>query len=87
MSDADAETAKAWAKRMQDMRQGCQAAIDMLASDNMLVAEYSTEQATDILWTMLSVKNWEQLTQDCGWKQQKYIETLKLMARQLLVTS
>ncbi len=85
MSDTDQEAKKAWAKRMQDMREGCRAAIDMLADENRLNSQHSRKQATDILWTMLSVKNWEQLTQDCGWTQQQYIDTLQLLARQILV--
>ena len=41
--------------------------------------------ATDILWTLLSVRNWEQLTQDCGWSQQQYIVHLQTVAETVLV--
>ncbi len=85
MSDTDEAAEKAWAQRMQDVREGCEAAIDALDQDKMLVPDYSPEQATDILWTMLSVRNWEQLTIDCGWPQARYIETLKSLARRLFV--
>lgn len=85
MSDTDEEAKDAWAKRMQDMREGCQAAVELLASDKMLVRDHSIEQATDILWTLLSVRNWQQLTQECGWSQTRYIATMKIMARQMLV--
>lgn len=87
MGDTDEEAKKAWGKRMQDMREGCEAAVDLLASDNRLAGEHSREQATDILWTLLSVRNWEQLTIECNWSQNQYIETMKVMARQLLVTN
>lgn len=85
MSDTDHEAKKAWAKRMQDMREGCEAAVDMLADDDKLNSKHSRKQATDILWTMLSIRNWQQLTQECGWTQQDYIETLQRLARQMLV--
>ena len=85
MSDDDEEAASAWDKRMQDMREGCEAAILALNNDGKLSRAYLPEQASDILWTMLSVRNWEQLTIECGWSQEKYIKTLKSMARQMFV--
>lgn len=85
MRDTDEAAAKAWDERMQDMRQGCEAAISALNSDNMLAPDHSPNQATDILWTMLSVRNWEQLTIECGWPQERYIETLKSLARRIFV--
>ena len=85
MKDTDEAAAKAWHERMQDMREGCAAAIGALNDDNRLLPAHSPDQATDILWTMLSVRNWEQLTIECGWPQKKYTETLKSLARQLFV--
>jgi AcrR family transcriptional regulator len=85
MRDTDEAAAEAWDERMQDMREGCEAAINALNRDKMLSPDHSPNQATDILWTMLSVRNWEQLTIECGWPQEKYIETLKSLARRIFV--
>ena len=85
MRDTDDAAAEAWDQRMRDMREGCEAAIEALHCDGMLSSDQSPAQATDILWTMLSVRNWEQLTVDCGWPQQQYVETLKALARRLFV--
>ena len=85
MRDTDHAAAEAWDQRMRDMREGCEAAIEALHRDGMLSSDQSPAQATDILWTMLSVRNWEQLTVDCGWPQQQYVETLKALARRLFV--
>jgi AcrR family transcriptional regulator len=85
MRDTDEAAAEAWDERMQDMREGCEAAINALNRDKMLSPDHSLNQATDILWTMLSVRNWEQLTIECGWPQEKYIETLKSLARRIFV--
>lgn len=85
MGDTDAAAADAWRKRMQDMREGCEAAILALKRDNMLLPVHPPDQATDILWTLLSVRNWEQLTIECGWPQERYIETLKSLARRIFV--
>jgi AcrR family transcriptional regulator len=85
MRDMDDAAAAAWDKRMEDMREGCEAAINALKRDNMLSPDHSPNQATDILWTMLSVRNWEQLTIECAWPQEKYIQTLKSLARRIFV--
>jgi AcrR family transcriptional regulator len=85
MRDTDEAAAEAWDERMQDMREGCEAAINALNRDKMLSPDHSPNQATDILWTMLSVRNWEQLTIECAWPQEIYIETLKSLARRIFV--
>jgi len=85
MKDTDDAAATAWDDRMQAMRQGCDAAIFALDRDGKLSADHAPDEATDILWTMLSVRNWEQLTMECGWSQARYINTLKCVARRVLV--
>ncbi len=85
MRDTDEAAASAWDKRMQDMREGCEAAIKALERDGMLSPAHHPDGATDILWTMLSVRNWEQLTITCGWPQARYVATLKTIARQVFV--
>lgn len=84
MKDTDAAAAEAWDNRMQAMREGCEAAIDALQRDGQLNPNHSTKQATDILWTLLSVRNWEQFTQECGWSQKNYIKQMKALAQQTL---
>lgn len=78
--DTDAEAAAAWNTRMADMREGCAAAVAALVEDGTLPQGSETEQATDLLWTMLSVRNWEHLTQTCGWDQDCYVATVRGLA-------
>ena len=85
MRDTDAAAAAAWDERMQAMREGCEAAILALKRDENLAAGYSVESATDLLWTLVSVRNWEQLTQECGWSQHEYIKSMKSTARRLFI--
>ncbi|QHQ34472.1 TetR/AcrR family transcriptional regulator [Algicella marina] len=87
MKDTDAEAATAWAGRMQAFREGCEAAIRALAEDDTLAPDHSIREATDILWTMLSIRTWEHFRQDCGWSQERYAETMQTMARTLLTTA
>jgi len=83
MDDPDAQGA--WATRMEDMREGCEAAIKAIARDGQLNPAYSQSEATDILWVMLSVPNWEKLTMTRGWSRKKYIKLLKASARRLFI--
>ncbi len=85
MKDTDEAAAVAWEDRMQAVRHGCNAAIKALKADAALSCDHSVKQATDILWTMLSMRNWEQLTGACGWSQRRYIETTKLLAARILL--
>lgn len=84
MGNTDQEAAEAWGKRMQDMREGCEAAVNALERDKTLSPDYAPKEATDILWTLLSVRNWELLTIDCGWSQEAYIDNLRSLVRRLL---
>lgn len=85
MKDTDEAAAAAWNDRMQAMRHGCKAAVQALKKDGMLVPGLPATKATDILWMLLSVRNWEQLTIECGWSQRQYVETMKVLARESLV--
>ena len=85
MQDSDEAAAEAWHDRMQAVRQGCEAAVKALKGEGALAPDHSPRQASDILWTLLSVRNWEQLTIGCGWSQKRYLETMTTMAEKLLV--
>jgi len=83
--DTDEAAATAWSERMQAMREGCRAAMEALDSDNRLAREWNVKTATDLLWTMLSVENWEQLTRACGWSTREYITSMQAAARRSFV--
>ncbi len=86
MKDTDAEAKLAWDDRMQAVRHGCAAAITALDRDGRLHGDYPVEEATDVLWTLLSVRNWEQLTIECNWSQDKYIELTTKTAQRILLS-
>lgn len=77
---SDAEAAAAWDNRMQAVRHGCAAAVRALAADKMLRPDLNEKAATDLLWTLLSVENWEHLVRDCGWSQSDYESLIKRLA-------
>ena len=85
VQDSDEAAAAAWRDRMSAMRDGCRAVIDALQADGNLAPEWTADTATDMLWTMLSVPNWQQLTDECRWSNQQFVERMKiLVARALL---
>lgn len=83
-SNDDAARA-AWTDRMDAIRHGCAAAVAALRADGVLVDSLSETEATDLLWSLLSVENWEHLRQRCGWSQARYIEVVQQVARQTLM--
>lgn len=83
MNNLDANTA--WDKRMQDMWEGCEAAIKALDNDGLLAEHFSVKEASDLLWTLLSVKNWELLRGKRRWSQRKYEKSMKATALLLFV--
>ena len=84
--DTDKAAAAAWDDRMAALRHGCRAAIDSLHKEGRLADGWSVKRATDMLWTLLSVRNWEQLTRECGWSPRQYIRWMQTLARRCFVT-
>ena len=72
MRKNDKAAAEAWDDRMQAVRHGCQAAVVAIAKDGKLKFDLSEQIATDILWTLLTIENWEKLVIDCAWPQSTY---------------
>lgn len=85
MQDNDAEARIAWAGREAAMREGCAAAVAALDRDGTLTPDLSAAEATDLLWTLLSVRNWDRLVQECGWSQGAFIREMQRLARAALV--
>ncbi len=81
----DEAAAAAWGDRMAAMRDGCRAAIDALHAEKNLAPGWTRREATDALWTMLLVPNWEALTIDCGWSTKRYVRWMKNQAKRTLV--
>ncbi len=83
--DTDEAAAAAWNDRMLAMRDGCRAAIEALHSDGNLAPEWTPKRATDALWTMLLVPNWENLTVECGWSTRQYVHWMKTVAKRTFI--
>ena len=84
--DVDKDAAAAWEDRMQVFYEGCRSTINCLVRDQMLAAEWDPNQATDMLWSMLSISVWENLTVERGWTPDEYVSHMKTALKRLLVT-
>ncbi len=85
MEHDDEDAKAAWADRMAALRHGCEAAVKALKTDGDLRAGLTIAKATDMLWTLMGVPNWQNLTQSCGWSQQDYANWLVDSAERLLL--
>jgi hypothetical protein len=70
---------------MGAVRESCREAIEALDRDGMLAPEWSREEAVDLMWTMLSIRNWEQLTIECGWAQDRYVDRMQKILKRAFV--
>lgn len=81
----DIEAAAAWDDRMQAVRHGCAAAVAALNANGDLRSDLSEQTATDMLWVLLSVENWEKLVRGCGWTQEAYLAEITALSRNALI--
>ncbi len=81
----DTAAASAWEDRMQALRSGCQATIDCLRKCGELRSDLDPGEAVDLLWSLLGIGIWENLTVDCGWSNEHYIRALQDLVLQTFV--
>lgn len=81
----DEATAAAWNGNMGCLRDVCQQIIETLEQEKMLAPGWSKDEAVEILWTMISINNWEQLTRECGWSNARYIEKITAILKTALI--
>ncbi|MEX0338347.1 MAG: TetR/AcrR family transcriptional regulator [Arenibacterium sp.] len=84
MMDHDEEARVAWHDRMRAMKEGCTAAVLALENDGDLSSVLTVEEASDLLWVLLSVRNWEQFRFECGWTQDAYLRHIQYSAERIL---
>jgi AcrR family transcriptional regulator len=63
---------RAWQDRLEDRYTGCKAIIKQLAKEGSLRKDLSQGVATDLLWTITSLRTWEDLVLQRKWKASEY---------------
>jgi len=83
--DTDEAVAAAWEDRMGVVHEACRDIIGRLHRDGTLAAGWSLEEAADLLWTMLSIRNWESLTIERGWPNDRYVSRVQELTKRAFV--
>jgi AcrR family transcriptional regulator len=83
--DSDAAVAAAWDDRMRVVQEACRDIVGRLQGVGMLASGWSLEEAGDLLWTMLSIGNWENLTIERGWPVSLYVERMQMLSKRVFV--
>jgi AcrR family transcriptional regulator len=83
--ETDEAVAAAWDDRMGVVREACRDIIERLHRDGTLAPGWSGEEAADLLWTMLSIRNWESLTLERGWPTSRYVSRMQELTKRVFV--
>jgi len=65
---------RSWRDRLEHRWQGCRAMVTRLAAEGVLRAGLDPDVATDLLWTLTSLRMWEDLVLDRSWSADEYRE-------------
>ncbi len=81
----DPEVERSWQDRLQDRLNGSQAVVTRLQAENALRDGLDIATATDLLWSITSLRMWEDLVVLRGWSAEKYQEHINRMLSVLLL--
>ena len=68
----DAAAARAWQSRLKSRLKGCRAIVSRLKAEGSLRPELDPSMAADLLWTMTSLRMWEDLVLEREWSPEQY---------------
>jgi len=83
--ESDEAVAAAWDDRMAVVQEACRDIVERLRRDGMLAPGWSDVEAGDLLWAMLSISNWENLTLERGWPVARYVDRMQEVAKRVFV--
>jgi len=82
-TDADAE--KSWQDRLQHRLEGCREIVGRLQQEGSLKKGLDAQAATDLLWSITSLRMWEDLVLDRGWTPQQYEKRITALLQSALL--
>jgi AcrR family transcriptional regulator len=83
--ETDEAVAAAWDDRMRVVQEACRDIVGRLQRDGMLAPGWSQVEASEMLWSMLSIGNWENLTLERGWSVGLYVARMKELTKRAFV--
>jgi AcrR family transcriptional regulator len=70
----DAAAERSWQDRLKHRLEGCRAIVKRLGKEGLLRPGLSPAAAADLLWTITSLRAWEDLVLQRGWSAAEYEE-------------
>jgi AcrR family transcriptional regulator len=68
----DEAAERGWQDRLQHRLEGCRQLIARLQEEGKLRRRLDPEVAADLLWTITSLRTWEDLVLERGWSRRRY---------------
>jgi hypothetical protein len=68
----DKAAERSWQDRLRHRLEGCREMVARLEQDGTLRAGLDPEKAVDLLWTLTSLRTWEDLVLERGWSVAEY---------------
>jgi AcrR family transcriptional regulator len=84
--EGDRAVAAAWDDRMRVVQEACRDIVERLQRDGMLAPGWSPEEAGEMLWSLLSIANWENLTLERGWPVSLYVTRMQELTKRAFVS-
>jgi len=84
--DHDEDAAVAWREIMGCLHELCDEICQKLYNESRLAPDWLQQAASDFLYTLVSIHNWEQLTQECDWSQEQYLQHVRHAASKSLLS-
>ena len=82
----DPAVEQAWQDRLNDRLGGCRGIVARLRSEGSLRAGLDSAVAADLLWTLTSLRMWEDLVLERGWSAEQYKQQLIRLLRETLTS-
>ncbi len=80
----DEAAERSWQDRLKNRLKGCRAIIGRLQQEGTLRPGLNADAAADLLWTLTSLRTWEDLVLERGWTADQYRERMTdLLLREL----
>ena len=86
VKETDEAASAAWCRCMDCLREVCQQIIQTLEKEGKLSDALAPDDAVDYLLMSLSIEQWELLTKESGWSDEKYVREMKRLLVHSFVT-
>jgi AcrR family transcriptional regulator len=81
---SDEAVERGWQDRLEHRLEGCRQIVARMHKEGALKPGVSQEEATDVLWTLTSLRTWEDLVLGRDWKPVQYQEVVSRFLRDAL---